>query len=110
MRINFTAVPRVLKPWLTPGLEQMFAESAHPCFGFRLLIHDWSTDPLYRDQNPPLARVVRAQVAGLRALAAGEQMERVFQRFIAASGLLERVGERLGTRPVVRATPSQVRT
>ena len=98
---SFSAAARRLA--LTPAavsrnVAQLERNDTH-WYSLRMLVHDWSRDPVML-ANPGLAEdVIAAQIAGLRELHRGRAPLGITQRFIERSGLFEAFARSIGLEP-----------
>jgi len=93
--------PSALKPLLTGAAETNLRNHSNENNALRMLVHDWSKDPVLAD-NPQLQkRVLSAQKAGLKKLGAMTLTDEkptlaLTQQFIKDSGLFEAFAGSLG--------------
>jgi hypothetical protein len=72
-------------------LARRFAELAIVDHDLKMLIHDWSRDPLFFEDASLQRRIVDEQVKALTAITSGESIATVMPRFLRDSGLYRRV-------------------
>ena len=72
---------------------------------FKMLIHNWSRDPLFFDSPRQIEKIARAQQAALKTLATAstEEPERVLRNFILDSGLFKSYANSIGLYPDPRS-------
>lgn len=71
----------------------------------RMLVNNWSDDPLIFENEPLKRRIVAAQVAGLKKLKEGGNPTAVVADFLVDSGLYEAVSLSLGVNDPARLKP-----
>jgi hypothetical protein len=81
-----------------PHVARFLAESPRR-YGLKMLMHDWSKDPVLHDQPALLSRVRRAQLVGISRLRNGVPADAITQDFVVESGLYEVFARSIGMTP-----------
>jgi hypothetical protein len=92
--------PAALKPSLTPEVTERLKANAPKFYGLKMLVHDWSRDPVLAGKPALQAHVVAAQQKGLAALGGASvdenRMHAIVKTFAAESGLYEAFATSMG--------------
>jgi hypothetical protein len=93
--------PAALQGLVTAGAKNNLQSWESQNYGLKMLVHDWSRDPVIAKQPRLVKQVLKAQQAGLQALGAlrGNDLEKSFtvvRQFVKDSGLYQAYGTSIG--------------
>jgi len=97
--------PQELMASLTPNVRRGMREKADEQYSLKLLVHDWSKDPVISSQPGLAATIVTAQKAALAKLDKDgfESNMGIIKTFVKDSGLYDVYSESLGMRESIAA-------